>query len=327
MPAIGVPRALNLFIDFSETSKKLTNANPEAYTELLKSIPADWFNSLTNAIHLSKNLGRPQKDIYTLQRRLSGLSAITSSPNTDNQIQLLNQLVHDSGLDIYRDGLNLGLAHETRACVAIHMRDWNGFNTHAGICAEQYKVGQNSTLTAKFEKFLLEAASARFEFSGVFPNKIDFEDIETITVSAEIADLISIGTSQEERAQSVLQILVKRCNCMGGVLYTMRGKLPVRAARDRTDSLPDNLDKLVQNFLSSRLEWNNDETVSIASEKEASSDNIQWVDREGRAHCPLVLGYFGRDDYKISGVAVLLLNPNEPFNVSDRVILSIGKAL
>jgi hypothetical protein len=94
-------RALDDFVSFSETLAVLTGEDPSAYSELLQSLPDDWQYTLGTAIDLARQKGRPQRQIFALQSRLSGLSSIPGSADTQHLKEVLKRLAQDSGLARY----------------------------------------------------------------------------------------------------------------------------------------------------------------------------------------------------------------------------------
>jgi hypothetical protein len=59
-------------------------------------------------------------------------------------------------------GLNLGLAHEARAQIALHSGDERTFEQHARLTAEQYRFGAQSPLGARCARLLQEARRKGF---------------------------------------------------------------------------------------------------------------------------------------------------------------------
>ena len=57
-------------------------------------------------------------------------------------------------------GLNLGLAYETRARVALAMKEQQDFATYARLCAEHYRAKRNPALAAKYARLIHEAEKA-----------------------------------------------------------------------------------------------------------------------------------------------------------------------
>jgi len=238
-----------------------------------------------------------------------------------------SQAVIDIFHSLGATGLNLGLAHETRARVALFMQNRDDFNMHASLCSEHYKTGENAVLTAKFEKLMQVATHARLGLSDVLFENIDLSTPTTIVTHVQITEMLDASTDPEERFKNALQVLVKRCRCLGGVLYTMQEEGLVLSAQYGQHARPNGCDALIRHFLSSHLYYEEDETKCIDEAKESSSDGSEWIDQEGQRHHPIIIGHYNQKRFVISGCAVLLLDPDEPLKLPMDTILSISKAL
>jgi len=245
--------------------------------------------------------------------------------NYENAVQY-SQSVLDTFKSLGSTGLILGLAHETRARVAILMQDKDSFMTHAKLCAEHYNSGHNAALTAKYEKLMRQAAHAEFGYAALSTSMSDLDDHSTMLTSQKITDMLH-SIEGPELAQVSLRILVNRCNCLGGSLYTVQHQCPVLCAQQGNYEQPDNIDQLVQNFLSSHTESEEDETDFLDETSSSSSDISEWTDHQGQKLYPILLGHYTEEKFVISGLAVLLLDPSKPFKYPNDVIMSISQAL
>jgi hypothetical protein len=96
-----VERGIELFVAFVRRSEEMTNANPGLYTDLIRSLPQDWFASYEACFSLAVELGRSHADIYAMQSRLSGLAAAFGCAALPHIEALLALLHRECGLDIY----------------------------------------------------------------------------------------------------------------------------------------------------------------------------------------------------------------------------------
>jgi len=96
-------QALDRFIEFAETSRKLTLEDPAAFTQLFQALPGNWDDILWQVIQLARQQRRPRKQIYQLQTRLCGLAALSATPSLSHQVDLLEELTRDSGLACYHE--------------------------------------------------------------------------------------------------------------------------------------------------------------------------------------------------------------------------------
>jgi tetratricopeptide (TPR) repeat protein len=96
-------RALDILTRFSETSRALTSKDPGAYPDLIRSIPRNWFDTLSSAIQLAKKTGRPRKEIYILQSRLIGLLPLAGCSDTTHFTELYQQIYRASPLPDFQE--------------------------------------------------------------------------------------------------------------------------------------------------------------------------------------------------------------------------------
>jgi tetratricopeptide (TPR) repeat protein len=96
-------RALDVLINFSESSKALANKDPRADRETPESLPRGFYDTLRAAVELSKKRGRPRKQTYLLQSRLAEIVGVTGTSDTTNITDLLEQLSRDGPLGAYRE--------------------------------------------------------------------------------------------------------------------------------------------------------------------------------------------------------------------------------
>lgn len=96
-------RALDVFIEFSKSSRALTDRDPGAFSDLIQALPKDWLDTYREAIDICEKAGRPRQSIYALRSRLSGLISVVGTDDNDNITQVLKQICADSGLTIYHE--------------------------------------------------------------------------------------------------------------------------------------------------------------------------------------------------------------------------------
>lgn len=96
-------RGLDMLIEHARASQQQTDANPAAYFDLLQSLPEDWFAFYEFALRVAEEHGRPRRQVHQLRSRLTGMVAIflISVNAVQHFSTVLEQLAHDSGLDLY----------------------------------------------------------------------------------------------------------------------------------------------------------------------------------------------------------------------------------
>jgi tetratricopeptide (TPR) repeat protein len=165
-------------------------------------------------------------------------------------------------------GMTLGWAYETRARVAIYTDDPKSFRTYSKLCGEQYRVGQNTTLTAKHEKLIRDARHAYIGLSREARQAMDLASSlsKSGDLFSNIQEHLAACKTHGERVDEALDLIVKRSGAKNGYLYLVEeGELRLAS---KTASLPppDNvIQSMRENFqrcIEERSESDATETVT-----------------------------------------------------------------
>ncbi|HKO89734.1 MAG TPA: hypothetical protein VJU61_01195, partial [Polyangiaceae bacterium] len=98
-------RGLDLLIETSAQSERLTDANMRAFFDTLRALPTDWLALYEEGLALCTELGRPARERDALLGRAAGFIAIANSAQGVDGVSLLgarlDRLACDAGLDLY----------------------------------------------------------------------------------------------------------------------------------------------------------------------------------------------------------------------------------
>jgi len=94
-------RALDIFTAHAIESRKQTDSDSEAFRELVRSLPSDWFETYDEVIRLCEELGRPKRDRFALLMRLGGLVGVMGTNDRVHVPALLAELKQASGLTAF----------------------------------------------------------------------------------------------------------------------------------------------------------------------------------------------------------------------------------
>jgi tetratricopeptide (TPR) repeat protein len=224
-------------------------------------------------------------------------------------------------------GLNLGLAYEARARVATLMNDNEQFQSYATLCAEQYKTGGNPALFAKYEKLIQEAHRFNLSVSTDVARAIDLTDLTNMTALNQIDTLLAACSGAKERAERILDLLIKGTNCIGGFLYTVQKDGPVLSAQVGKEPPSAQIDTMARKRIASELEDKEDFTQAGAREESAKSDTTGWTGYHSEEYRSVVLGHMDQDRFAVTGLAVLCTDPNKAFQLPGRELHIISKFL
>lgn len=115
-------------------------------------------------------------------------------------------------------GINLGIAYEFRARVAVYARDSEAFQRYIELCAEQYHAGGGSPdLTARFDALLNDARVAGVVESGWQSRQREVVDLSNEQV--ELRDRLADCPTSESRQLLALQLLLQMTHTSSGLLW------------------------------------------------------------------------------------------------------------
>ncbi len=224
-------------------------------------------------------------------------------------------------------GLNLGLAYEARAHVAILMGDREGFAKYAQLCAERYQTGRNPALTAKYEKLVQQARRSKLGVSDGLAHAADFTQHGVHDGSTFAVTMLTNCHGPQDRMRRALELLVKLGKCSGGFLYTMHATGPVLCAQSGEVSPPAEMDELARRYVQAETDDASDITMTVADLAATSADRLDWTNHRGDEYCPLLLGHETDDGFCITGVAVLLPDAENGFVLPVEAAAVVSRAL
>ncbi len=237
----------------------------------------------------------------------------------------------DEVIDSYRaidaTGINLGTSLENRARVALCMADEEAFRTHARLCSDQYRIGKNTSLTARYDKLVADARAAKlfvWEELGLDTGNTALEGPEK---AAAIADMLTDCQGPRERAEVALQILVEQSGAWGGFLYTIQRDGPSLSATSGEQPTPADLDPMVERYLSAEIEAGEEVTMTSYDRETPADMKSDWSGYGGGLLRPLLLNHNTDHGQAITGIAVLVLEPGREFRFPGEAIASVSKSL
>ena len=97
-------RALHTLVQYSRASSVRTATHPEAYTEVIASMPHDWWDFFCRALSLAdREQTYSPREVFYLRSRLSGLAAQGDFEDWSHLVQLLDQLATWAGLSAHAE--------------------------------------------------------------------------------------------------------------------------------------------------------------------------------------------------------------------------------
>jgi len=212
-------------------------------------------------------------------------------------------------------GLNLALAHEARAWVAVESADIAAAEVHVAALAEQLRAASSHTLMVRYERLRREARRA----AGI-DSKPPAEERASELRQQIVAALTSCG-STEERARRSLDILMAETGSVQGYLFAVTTTGCSLAASHSDQPLPAEIEELARRLVAHEL---NDDANTEDLDSSTGTSRA-WRSRDGRTYRSIVLGHTGPEGFVVTGLGVLLFDTHTSFKNAANVATELSR--
>jgi Protein kinase domain/AAA ATPase domain len=234
----------------------------------------------------------------------------------------LTQAVIDYYVNIGSTGLNLCLAHEARAKVAIIFKDSATFQTHAKLCRASIPEGASGTLNAKYERLLRAARGLDGVFPAV-PQPLE-RGLGTTLTGTQVSAILDATANRATLAKRGLELLLDACGARQGHLLILNGRELALAASIAEEALPPNIYALAcERFENEHA----DESMTTGSGDGESDQSAMWTAQNTLVYRPLLLAYQGRHGYTMAGMAVVLYESDAVFRPPTLIAAELARKL
>jgi hypothetical protein len=203
-------------------------------------------------------------------------------------------------------GLLLGLAHETRARVALRRKDVAGFTRHAGQAHAAYGCEANPALLAKHRR-LLQELDSKPDANGCDPTHPAGYVRED---GVGIVEALAFCKGMEQRGRLALTILARHAGASGGFLFAFDGDMLAHVASVGPNPLPEGLHEHAREHVARHAT----ERVTTATDTQDADDAAaapsagEWLDPESRAYRAVLLSHRQPSGLAIVGVVMLAVS-------------------
>jgi hypothetical protein len=207
------------------------------------------------------------------------------------------QMILDGFEALGTQGMNLGLAYETRARVALELGDAEAFAHYAALVAKHFRTGKSSALAAKYER-LMRHARRREEIAGAAAGGRVLDPGPRETES--VVRLLETCSTQEERLSGALTLLLQSTGTTEGVLLGPDDEQLVVRARIGSDDLPADVLAGAQKFWEGQCRLDDMTAITDGSESDADS-----YGSDERSYHPVLLSHHVGGALALTGLALL----------------------
>jgi serine/threonine protein kinase/predicted ATPase len=225
-------------------------------------------------------------------------------------------------------GLNLGLAYEVRARVAVRAGNREDFRTFAKLCAEQYPTGINPSLAARYAALIGEAEAEGLVDAA--PERLPFNierKLNTQESSMDFGVQMHDIADSHKRAERILETLAVHCGASDGYLFGLQRKSVALLSSLQRGDVSVELTRLVETYLESELADSYTATITAADEAAAYGNSRSWVLGDGKRFQPVLLYAAEGDRMLVVGIAVLAPREHSLKSVPPQLIHHISRTL
>jgi tetratricopeptide (TPR) repeat protein len=212
-------------------------------------------------------------------------------------------------------GMNIGLAHETRARVALELADKEAFARFAALTETHFKTGGSAALAAKYERLVRES-KRREQIAGAAISPLD----DGPSATESVVRLLETCNSQEERLLGALTLLLQSTRTTEGTLFgSDEGQLVVRA-RVGDEDLPHDVMAYVQKFWDDQCR--EDDMTAITDG--THSDHDCYRGEKGQ-YFPVLLSHVVGGVLALTGMALLFTSREIAFKPPGTLAVQVSR--
>ncbi len=228
-------------------------------------------------------------------------------------------------------GVQLAAAYEVRGWIALRMGDAAALRENAARCYEQYSIGKQPSLIARYDK-LMRAARKAGLIVGPKSAELDASQISAEDVQTTVSTVLSTAQGPQERADRALQLLGRFSRCSAGYLYVMQRQGPALVSQLGAAAPLADMDGLVAKFLLDAIEQRDITQTESGASKTGKTGSLGnpfsvWTVTEGTRFTPLLLSHAGPSGISITGVAVMAMPAKGNVRMPARLLQALSKAL
>lgn len=213
-------------------------------------------------------------------------------------------------------GMNLGLACEARARVALELGDREGFARHAAAVAEHFRTTTSPALAAKYQRLMREAQRREPGRDAGGAWRVDGAEVETAVQALESC------ATPEERLTRALALLLEHSGASKGFLLTPDDVQLVVSARVGEDEAPVDALAAAQRLWDEQRRLANATDVTAASEAESVFEGT----REASYH-PVLLSHEVPGGMVLTGVVLACPVAGESFRHPARLAVAVSRVV
>jgi serine/threonine-protein kinase len=214
-------------------------------------------------------------------------------------------------------GINLALAYEACAWVALARRERAQYEAMLKACEGALRGVRDSALTSKLWQLKRQAQA-----TGLAPVVLDPQLGFLQAGESVLESRISNCASSSERAHTMLALLAQQSGCQEGFLYQVTHEGPRWVASLGEQSPSERLESIARNFVQAELS---------AGEMITDVGTSQWssleLDEREQTYRPVLLSHYVEGECVITGLALLHVDSGQAFVYPGETASRISRCL
>jgi len=262
----------------------------------------------------SAELGRTAEDCITLALD------VARAKHGDLQAGPAVDAVIEHAQTVGATGLPLGLAYEARAYVALYQSDSVRYQRYCDLTEAEFMRFKNPALAARLQRLKREAQRKQL---GPLQQVLQRAGGGNVGLTI-LKSRLSKCTHAEERAKAMLLTLAQRAGAVRGFLFHATSNGPTLSA-SLADEVPDPLlCAMVQDFLFAETLGREQNTGDKEEEGTHSILEPQWTAFDDAQYRHVLLSHYSDSGYCVTGVAVFVVMPGQPFHYPSEVATQVS---
>jgi hypothetical protein len=217
--------------------------------------------------------------------------------NAERAIQIMQQ--------VGTTGLNLGLAYEARARVALAHFDRTAWDKYSALTEAAFAPADNPTLFAKTRRLKRDAQKSQLATTQG-PIQVSMQRGIAVTV---LKSKLRSCSDAEARANLALQMLAEQSGATDGILYRVTADGPVWVATVGELEPTEALHAMAREYIAGETHGHDTSTGSDLD----TELRTEWTAFGEASFRPVLLSHYVDSGYAITGLAVLAVALNQPF--------------
>jgi hypothetical protein len=213
--------------------------------------------------------------------------------------------------------VNLGLAYEARARVALAQLDRTAWDKYSAACEECFATAGNPALFAKTRRLKRDAQKKQLA-----PTQTPMESVPHRGIAVTVLkSKLRACTGAEARAQLALKVLADQSGARAGLLYRVTEDGPVWVASIGKLEPSQALHAMAREYIEGETHGH-EATTGSEIETEVRTE---WTSFGEASFRPVLLSHYVDAGYAITGLAVFSVAVDQPFTYPGETAANLSR--